>query len=80
MVNLCSTKHYKCFSDDVLQHIKAGIVRFYSSRFLLRARRVKLLVTVRKVECRTIKSYLSVCVCVSVNDAVRCSLHVLSAI
>uniref|UniRef100_M4BVD5 Uncharacterized protein n=1 Tax=Hyaloperonospora arabidopsidis (strain Emoy2) TaxID=559515 RepID=M4BVD5_HYAAE len=44
----------------------------------LRARRVKLLVSVRKVECRTFKSYLSVCVCVclSVNNAARCSLPV----
>ena len=40
---------------------------------LLRARRVKLLVTVRKVECRTSKSYLSVCLCVSENNAVRCA-------
>uniref|UniRef100_M4BAX8 Uncharacterized protein n=1 Tax=Hyaloperonospora arabidopsidis (strain Emoy2) TaxID=559515 RepID=M4BAX8_HYAAE len=40
--------------------------------YLLRARRV------RKVECRAFKSYLSVCV--SVNNAGRCSLHVLSAI
>uniref|UniRef100_M4BL03 Uncharacterized protein n=1 Tax=Hyaloperonospora arabidopsidis (strain Emoy2) TaxID=559515 RepID=M4BL03_HYAAE len=45
---------------------------------LLRARRVNLLVSVRKVECRTFKSYLSVCV--SVNNAFRCTLHVLSAI
>ena len=48
---------------------------------LLRARRVKLLVSVRKVACRTFKIYL-ICVylCVSVHNAARCTLHVLSAI
>ena len=41
---------------------------------------MKLLVSVCKVECRTFKSYLSVCLFVSVNNAVRCTLHVLSTI
>uniref|UniRef100_M4C0X0 Uncharacterized protein n=1 Tax=Hyaloperonospora arabidopsidis (strain Emoy2) TaxID=559515 RepID=M4C0X0_HYAAE len=39
-----------------------------------KVRRVRLLVTVRKVECRAFKSYLSVCVCVSVNNAVSTGL------
>uniref|UniRef100_M4BYV7 Uncharacterized protein n=1 Tax=Hyaloperonospora arabidopsidis (strain Emoy2) TaxID=559515 RepID=M4BYV7_HYAAE len=45
------------------------------------SRRVKLLVSVRKVACRTFKIYL-ICVylCVSVHNAARCTLHVLSAI
>ena len=49
---------------------------------LLRAQRVKLLVSVRKIVCRTLKSYLSVCLsmCVPVNNAVRYNLPVLSAI
>ena len=46
--------------------------------YLLRARRVKLLVSVRKVLCRTFRSYLSVCP--SVNNAVRCTLLVLNMI
>ena len=47
-------------------------------KYLLRSRRVKLLVSVRKVECRISRSYLSVCL--SVNNAVRCTFHVPSAI
>ena len=52
---------------------------------LLRARRVKQLVTVRKVECRPLnRTYrcvrLRVYVCVSVNNAVRCTLLVLNTI
>ena len=57
-------------------YIEQKMVRY------LRARRVKLLVSVREVEYRTFKSYLSACVCgcLSVNNAVRCSLLVLNMI
>ena len=49
-------------------------------KYLLRARRVKLLATVRKLNAKLFKSCLSVCVCLSVNNAARCTLPILSAI
>ena len=47
-----------------------------SDHLFLRARRAKLLVSVRKVNAEIFKLYLSV----SVKNAARCTLHVLSAI
>ena len=48
--------------------------------FLLRARRVKLLVTVHKANAELCQLYLSVSVCLCVNNAARCTLYKLSAI
>ena len=58
----------RCIYDD------GGELR----RSFLRARRVKLLVTLHKTDCRNFK--IALFVCLFVNNAARCRLPVLSAI
>ena len=72
----CRTKKMRSYRIMIRCIAWRGIICYYCEP------EGELLVSVRKIVCRTFKSYLSVCLsmCVPVNNAVRYNLPVLSAI